>query len=317
MRSRGGARARLTRTAALAASLAVAACGELVTDPPLQGTIRVRATSRQGAPLPGIKAILYNNTRHFGYAYTDADGNATLHRVTMGTYGVYMAVPTDYVGFDEVGLGPRNDFAVPLTVRSGSDTSLSFTFLRRGAGGMVVTAVDTAGDPVRGLIVHLYNPTQVLSSVATNTDGQITFYGLPFGPYGIWTQPPDSLGVPGSPPIVRDTGLFIDRDHVAQVRLVVPRCLGEVRTLVLDQAMQPVAGYPVSLYTHIAVRSTLNTGPDGIARFLNVPCGGYGVYVIGQPGFTVDPSRGSGVDDGITVAHKSLVQSTLRVTRRP
>lgn len=314
-------RARRLLAAPLVASLIATAlllgCGELITDPPLEGTLRVRALSRQGAPLPGIKAILFNGNRHFGYAITSADGSAVFHRVPRGTYGIYMALPADHVGFDEVGLGPRRDVAVPLRVRSGTDTTLAFTFLRRGSGGMVLTVVDSAATPVQGLVMHLYNSTRVLNSVLTDTNGQITFYGLPFGAYGLWTQPPDSLGVRGSPAIVRDTGLFIDRDHVAQVRIVVPRCLGEARVLVLDQMMQPVVGYPVALYTAAAVRTTLPTGADGRARFPNLPCGGYGAFVINQPGFSVDPSRGNGFDDGLTIQHLGLAQTTLRVTRLP
>ncbi len=302
--------------ALLAAAFAVA-CGELVTDPPLEGTLRVRALSRQGLPLPGIKAILYNGNRHFGYATTRADGSATFHRVPMGTYGIYMALPPDHVGFDEVGLGPRRDVAVPLHVRSGSDTTLNFSFLRRGEGAIAVTVVDSTAAPVQGLIVHLYNPTRVLTSVLTDPSGRVVFYGLPFGPYGLWIQPPDSLGVARSPAIVRDTGLFIDRDHVAQVRIVVPRCLGEARVLVLDQSSQPVVGYPVSLYTAVAVRTTLPTGTDGRARFPTLPCGGYGAFIIPSPGFSVDPSRGHGFDDGLTVTKNAFVQITLRVTRLP
>jgi hypothetical protein len=302
---------------ALCIALLASACGELVTDPPLQGTLRVRATSRQGAPLPGIQAILYNNTKHFGYAWTDADGNATFHRVSMGTYGIYMSLPAEHVGFDEVGLGPRNDVAVPLTVSSGSDTTLRFTFLRRGVGEIVVTVEDSTATPVHGLLVHLYNSNAVLHSVLTDASGQIVFDGLPFGAYGLWTQPPDSLGVHGSPPIVRDTGLFIDRGHVAQVKFVVPRCRGQVRVRVLDQALEPVIGYPVSLYTAVAVRATIPTGADGRAHFPDVPCGGYGAYVIAQPGFSVDPTLGNGFDDGLTVPNNGLVETTLRVTRLP
>jgi hypothetical protein len=309
-------RARVAR-GLLACGLAGAlACGELVTSPALVGTIRVEALSRQGAPLPGIKAILYNGDRHLGYALTDAAGRATFSRVTMGTYGVFMALPSEYAGLDEISTAPRNDFAAPLNVRAGSDTTLAFTFLRRGYGSLVAEVEDSTGAPIAGITVHLYNAAAILASLPTDVAGRVTFEPLLFGNYGVFVAPPDSLGVTGSPPIYRD-GLFVDRDYVATASFVLARCQGTVQVLVEDDLNAPVVGHPVELYSYDGVRGSATTGLDGRATLANVACGEYGVRARPRDGYTIVDAAGEGYVDGLVLGNGALVNATVRVVRIP
>lgn len=309
---------RLSLMAVAVATLGMAvACGELVTSPALEGTIRIEARSRQGAPLPGIKAILYTGSTHLGYAITDSKGNATLRRVPAGTYGVLMALPSEYIGFDEVGLGPRKAVAAPIRIRSQSDTTLAFTFLRPGYGTIVATVVDSAGNPFAGLQVNLYNHLSVLQRQPTDVQGTARFDVVPFGAYGVFVQAPDTLGLPGGQTVFVDTGLFIDRDQVGTARVVLARCQGEVAVVVRDDVGALVPGYRVELYTWVAVKRSGVTGPDGRVRFQNLACDAFGVQVLGAPGYTVIPTRGNGFEDGINLTHRAVIEKTLRVVRIP
>lgn len=309
-------RALARRLLALACTSALLSCGELVTSPALVGTIRVEALSYHGAPLPDVRATLYLGDRHFGYAETNASGRATFSRVTQGTYGVFVSIPPEYAFLDEVAALPRGQFAVPLVVRSGSDTTVSFTLLKRGAGTVEISVVDSLGAPVSGINVVLYTPVGIVRSAPTNAAGLATFLPINFGLYGVFVTPPPWLGVPGSPTKYLQ-GLLVEKDAVTSGTIVLPTCRFTLRVLVLDDADQPVTGHPVEVYNYLEVLLNGVTGADGRVTFTQVGCQGLGVRVTPRPGFTIVNTQGQGYTDGITTTHNVDVDVTLHVVRTP
>lgn len=297
------------------AALALAGCDALLTRPILYGTVRVEAVSRSGAPLPGIRAELYTSFRPMGYAITDAEGRAVFTRVPRANYGVVMLLPSEYALLSEITSAPPGDRVDGLAIDAGVDTTLRFVFARRGLGAIEAEVVNLEGDPLRGIIVTFYSSSGILGERFTNSSGIARIDSVPFGQYGAWVSPPDSLGVVGQSSIFRD-GLAVDRDFTPRARFEIPTCRGTIVATVRDQDDATVAGFPVQLYSGAGIKRTLSTGTAGTATFADVACGNWGLLLGDAPGYSVTFERGLGFQDGLQLLAGATLGAELRVQRQ-
>ncbi len=306
---------RLGLAAALLAVLATVACENLLTRPIIYGTVRVQALSRSGAPLPGIGVELFTSFRPMGYATTDAQGRATFPRVPRAQYGIAMHLPADYADLSELSPVPPGTIVAGINVDTGTDTTIHFTFARRGNGALEAEVVDIAdGTPLGGITVTFYSANGIVGSRFTDAAGVARMEPLPFGQYGAFVLPPDTLGVPGLAGVFVD-GLVVDRDVVQRAHFAIARCQGTISVQVADQDLMAVADHPVLLYTGAGVKRTVNTGLDGRVTFHSVFCGQYGVMAGPREGY--DWVGGIGYVDGLNLVEDDSLDVTLRVRRLP
>jgi hypothetical protein len=299
----------------LLVALAVAGCDALLTRPIPYGTVRVEAVSRSGVPLPGIRAEIYTSFRPMGYAITDAEGRAVFSRVPRANYGVVMHLPSDYALLSEFLAVPPGDRVDGLNIDAGVDTTLRFVFARRGLGALEAEVVNLQGTPLRGITVTFYSSSGILGERFTNESGIARLDSVPFGQYGAWVLPPDSLGVVGQSAIFRD-GLAVDRDFTPRPRFEIQSCMGTIVATVRDQADAAVAGFPVQLYSGAGIKRTVSTGTAGSATFASVACGNWGLLLGDAPGFFVVFERGLGFQDGLQLTAGATIESELRVQRQ-
>jgi hypothetical protein len=310
-------RPRSTRffLAAAAALLAgITACESLVTDPIPYGKIHVRAVGRDSAPLPGIEVELYTGFAPHGYHTTDANGRTTFSRVPMQQYGILMKPGANYGLLQDILPETSTVVISGINVTAATDTVFTFVFTRKGPGAIEARVEDQDSLPVVGVKVGLYNFAGEVDTRLTNVNGIARFEPVPYGNWGVYIDPPDSLGAPNGPRQHID-GLAIELGTVHSLRFEVNRCAGALNVSVFDQDSLPVANYPLQLYTHVGAYRYLSTAANGVASFTSVPCGNYGVLAEANAEFSVDYTRGSGFQDGLGVTNGTAVNTQLRVTR--
>lgn len=175
--------------------------------------------------MPGITALLYVGYRPMGYLKTNTQGVVTYDQVPEGFYGVYMVLPAEYAGWDEVAGLPRRDLVDGIHVMAGTDTTIRFEFLRRGTGTTVVQTVGEDNRPLPRRSVVLYHSVGYIAEARTDSTGRVTFSDVPTGIYGVSTPTLPPAGVPACDFVAR-VPLVMDGGHREEVRLVIPRCTG-------------------------------------------------------------------------------------------
>lgn len=304
------------RRTALLGLVAAVACDGLLTDPAPIGTVQVVTRTRDRTPLPGVAAQLYTGQRPMGYATTDTAGRIVWRGVPEGGYGVYLSLPDSYATLGALTGAPGGDVADRIPVTPASDTTVVFTLLWKGPGAVDASVVDEDGIPLAGMPVGLYAPSGVVGERVSDANGRALFPVVPYGNYGVFAVPPDSFGVRGAPWVVAD-GLLIDRGFVARPTLRLRRCTGGIVVTVRDGAGAPLPGFGVRRYAGARVWPAVLTGADGTVTIPRVICGEYGVYLEGQPGFTIPWARDTAFVDGIVVTQGVTRTATLRALRLP
>lgn len=307
------------RRVALVAGLAVfsVGCEALLTRPIRYGRVVVQAETRGGEPLAGIQTILYTGARPMGYGQTDAQGRVAFSEVPQNQYGVYLQLPDSIADLSELEGGPARFFVDGLEITTGMDTTLMFTFARRGNGAAEALVRNQAGQPLENIEVFFYTSRSVLGSATTGANGIALYNPVPFGQAGAFVIPSDTLGVPGSPGQFIG-GLIVDGETVARVEFTLATCFATIRVAVLDDASAPVPGMDVNLYDSRTNRRTVATNSAGIVTFERVGCGNYGVALgVARSGYENVPGRGNSFVDGLGLTTDALIPVTLRMRRLP
>jgi len=303
------------RLLSLLAIVAVSGCEQLLTSPTPYGAVRVQARSRGGAPIPGVRAMLYTSFRPMGYAVTNDSGRIVFARVPRAQYGVVLTVPPGYALVSQLIGGAPGEWIDGLNVDTGMDTTVHFVFARFGDGVIEAEVKDQEGTRLPGQLVTLYRGPTILFTARSDALGIARFAPVPFGQYGVFLTPPDSFGVKGAPTIFRD-GVPVDAEVVARPQIIATRCLGTIRPRVLDQDGLPVSGMPVTLYNGGESRPAITTDAAGRVTFANTYCDNWGVFTSGIAGYNVIFARGLGFQDGLALTHRATLEPTLRATRQ-
>lgn len=277
-------------------------CDRLLTDPLRYGTVDVAVTRRNGEPVEGALLLLYTGPRPVQYARSGPDGTFRFTEVPFGgPYGVTLSPPAGYVFLESVIGGPSTSFIDKLTVNSDPVAPIRFTLLRDGPGSIIVLATDPAGTPVGGLEASLYDSKSVLQRAVTGLDGRVVFDDVPLGVLGVNFKRPSGFYDFGENPYVAIDGQLVESGTLDTIKLILPRCQGDLQARVVDDSGRAVANFPLSLYTAARTISDALTGTDGSATFAKVDCGEYGVLLGRQLGYTATVTRGAGFVDGIRV----------------
>lgn len=311
--SHGGLRGLVAAVALITA----AGCGILVTDPVPYGTIRVEAESRSGAPLPGLVVELYIGAFSVQYGTTDQFGRVVFSRVPVGQYGVAMRITEDLADLSEIlPVAPRG-FVDGLEVVPGMDTTIQFTFAKRGLGSLEARVQSQTGRLLPGILVYFYGSTGILGGHFTDSRGVARRDSVPFGQYGAFVLPPDSLGVLNQSAVFRDV-LAVDLDFVPRAEITIQTCIGNITPQARDQNDNPIVGAPVALYSGDGILAGANTDANGRVSFAKLRCDNYGVFLVpGFPGYDVIFERGFGVADGLIITPDADLSPTIRATRLP
>lgn len=314
MRAPSRLAARVRTAAAIALLTALSACEFALTRHAPYGTVRVQANSRSGVPLPDINVTLYTGRRPMGYARTDANGAAVFRDVPPNEYGLVMSLPDAYADLSELTPVPPSTQRDGISIEAGKDTTIAFTFARRGIGAIEAQTRDSAGVGIPGLSVTFYRATGVIGDAITDANGIARLDSAPMGQYGAALQPPDSLGIPGAAFVFRD-GLIVDRDLVPRAAFTLATCRGTLSVTARDQFNATIAGIGVFRYSGAYPNRSQTTNASGVATFSLVPCGEYGVALESLAGFSSSFVRDSGFVDGLVMTRNAALNATLRATR--
>ncbi len=133
------------------------------------GTVVARVADAGGAPLSGVRAVLYSPTRQIDSALTDASGIATFKAVPFGAYGVSITRPVLYQSYAR----PQDSlyaFHDGLVVDDGSRDSVSFP-LQRCSARIRFHVTDQNGNPVYLAMAAIYTSTAVVEYDNTDPSG--------------------------------------------------------------------------------------------------------------------------------------------------
>jgi hypothetical protein len=294
--------------------MTVTGCEVALTEGAPYGSVRIEATSRANAPLPGIDILLYTGRRPMGYGTTDTNGLVVFRQVPPGGYAIRATLPERYADLAEFNLGPSALFSDGFSVEAGKTSTRALTFLLRGTGSLEARARDSSGVPIRGLTIDFYRSSGYIAKVLTDTAGLARMDSVPLGYYGAAFTAPDSLGVPNQPFTFRDM-LFVDGESPARAEFTVATCFGNLAVDVRDQDGAPATGVTVVRYVSSGRTWTATTDANGGHDFGRVPCGDYGVFAQPSGAYEVTPERGLGFADGLRVTKGLALRATLRVTR--
>ncbi len=287
--------------ATLLSALPAAGCDSLVTTPTPYTTVTVIAQRRDSSPVPGVPVTLYTGQRPMGYAITGADGRAIFDRVPKGpAYGVLAAAPAGWAFPQQLTGGAPDNHRDGFALVPDSGVTVHFTFLKVGPGTVSGRVTDETGAPLAAVHVALYSPAGILERAVTAVDGTVRFPDVPFGVYGLAIDRPRGFRDVGESAAVFRDGLLVEEGIVATATATLARCVGSVGLRVADPARGPAAGLLAYLYDATAVLDSARTGSDGRATFSS-GCGEFGVFLGGNPDWTITPGRGSQYVDGIVV----------------
>jgi hypothetical protein len=159
------------------------------------GSVRVRATDRGGAPVPGVTATLYAPDYVVGTAVTDADGVAVITQVAPREFALRIAAPATHLlteRSDTVFAQRRDTILYGVRVGAGEDREVQLPLRAACCGTLRVRAVDPSGAPVAGTIAVPYTTTVAYADTA-GADGIAIVGGLDEGVYALRVRAPASF----------------------------------------------------------------------------------------------------------------------------
>jgi hypothetical protein len=141
------------------------------------GTVTVRVADAAGPSFVGLPVKLYSPSRDIATALTDSAGRVTFNAVPYGQYGIVVTRPYFYRDYKIPG-DSAYAFRDGLLIEDGSRDSVIVN-LKRCAGTVRISAVDSLGVPVPLVTAALYTPTANLGVGQTDKSGQVLFPDSP------------------------------------------------------------------------------------------------------------------------------------------
>jgi hypothetical protein len=290
-------------------------CTDLVTETLRFGSVEVEAERRNGSPVPGVELILYDGTRTVALGVTDSEGKHLFEFLSpVRSFGVYAQPPQGYVRPEILLGGPTSAFVAPITVDEGEHRTVRFTYLRVGVGQVRVTVGEPGGSPVAQAQVTLYHPQGTQEERESDAGGEVLFHPVPFGIWGVRVTPPEVYLERDQTHFTQD-GILVEEGSHELATFTLEKCQGMIRAEVLDHDGNPVASYPVTLYTAAGVVEEGLTEADGRRSFGPLLCRDFGLRIDPNPDWAFQEGRGTSFHDGILVTRGSDRTFTFRVIR--
>jgi hypothetical protein len=240
-----------------------------------------------GTPVAGAFVTVY-----------DAGGNgvAFLSTAPDGTYTTSPLQPGAYeVGVEAAGFvsqfyvdAPSIATATPVDVLPGQTTTASLALTASGpppaSGAIAGTVTDSAGRPLDGVVVTLYDSSgDFFDNTTTAVDGSYRFSGLPVGSYKIGfdarTSDPRHNYVPqffnGKPTLAAADPVAVTAGRTATADASLVTGL-QISGVVTDQAGDALTGLEVDLYdSSKQLIASTSTAADGSYTFAGLAAGTY------------------------------------------
>ena len=302
------------RCVSLAVLMCASACDQWLTQPVRYNTVEVSAMRRNGEAIAGVALELYTGQRPMGYGTTDATGRYRFTLVPDGLYGVRAIQPAAYAAVEELTGGAPTTSVSGLVLASDTVARARFTFLKRGAGAVAVLVHDDANVPVVGMFAALYDPHGFVAAARTDATGRVTFASVPFGVYGVSIPRPPGFRDLDESAFVAHDGLIVESGGTDTAAFTLARCAGTITVNVREDNGNPVAPYPVSLYTSAATVDDGFTAATGAKTFA-VTCGDFGVRLVPLAGWSYTEGRGTSFADGLHVTRAAALSVTFVVRR--
>jgi hypothetical protein len=193
-------------------------CMGLDVAPYKYGSVRVTVQDGSGMALAGVKVLLYSPQGIVDSGFTDAAGQFLFKLVPRGNFGVRAEPPTGYVA------GPgRKDYVDGLKVDRATDLDVQLTFVPDCCATIRARVVDTAGAPLPGVQLILYDAVATRDQKTSGADGTAVFAQLVSGSYGVRGVPPQGYAVPaGGKDYVDGIGVTIGKDTTVTLRFAHP-----------------------------------------------------------------------------------------------
>lgn len=185
----------MSRSAAIGLLCLLLGGCELVSGGFEYGSVRVRATDRAGAPVPGVVATLYAPDYLVGSAVTDAEGVAVITQVAARDFALRITAPASHLLLersDTIFRQRRDTVIHNLRVGAGEDREVQVPLRPVCCGTLRIRAVDPSGAPVPGTIAVPYTTTVAFADTA-GADGVAVVSILEEGEYALRVQAPPAF----------------------------------------------------------------------------------------------------------------------------
>ena len=183
--------------------LALGAC-DLLTGSYPYGSVRVRAVTRGGQPVPGVGAILYATDYVVGSGTTGADGTTVIPQVVARQLALRVVTPDSFYireiadtlrarRGDTVYTQRRDTVYPQVFSRAGEEVEVTVAIRPRCCGGLRIRAVNPAGAPVAGTIGVVYTVEYVAGNDTAGADGLVEIRNVLEGKYALRVQAPPAF----------------------------------------------------------------------------------------------------------------------------
>ena len=199
--------------------IATQACEHVLTPSFRYASVEVVVTLPEGQGVSGVPLVLYNGTRHLGYAKTDSFGVSRFDLVPEGDIGV-SAVPIRYFYATQHPDGYYRTFSVA----EGDTIQVEFQY-EDARGSIAVRVLDRDSIPQPGSVVELYTSRGTQERTALNESGSVLFSELIPADYGVRVLGSGACPLLPEGFVYRD-GLLVGLRQDLEIQIVLPACSG-------------------------------------------------------------------------------------------
>ena len=231
------------------------------------GGIRITKTDDSGNPLPGVTFTLYDSGQNpITTGQSDSSGVITFTGLSLGNY--YVAETATLPGY------VLDSSIFPVTISENGQTITLSATNSRASGSIHIAKTDDSGNPLSGVTFSLYDSGQnQISSGQTDSNGVVTFSGLPLGDYFY----AETASLPG---YVFDNSLkavsITENGQVVTVTATNTLARGSIQITKVNESGAPLPGVAFALYDSNQNQiSSGQTDSNGVITFTELLLGDY------------------------------------------
>ena len=231
------------------------------------GSIQITKTDDSGNPLSGVTFALYDSGQNqINRGQTDSNGVVTFSGLPLGDY--FYAETASLPGY----VFDNSLKAVSITENGQVEAVTATNTLARGS--IQISKTDEFGSPLSGVTFSLYDSGQnLINSGQTDSNGVVTFSGLPLGDYFY----AETASLPG---YVFDNSLkavaITENGQVVTVTATNSLARGSIQITKVNESGTPLPGVSFALYD--SNQNQINGGQtdsNGVITFTELPLGDY------------------------------------------